>query len=254
MKFRNRKKSESAFQVKNQDENLLTKKSPFAVREAYKAMRTNLMFSIPGEKCRKILITSSKQHEGKSITAVNLGIAFAENQAKVLLVDCDLRMPTDAQKLQLKQSPGLTNLLIGLCALEDAVHHLPNGLDVLPAGDIPPNPSELLGSEEMQVLIEQLEQEYEYIIFDTPPVCTVTDAAILSKWMSGVVMVVRRNIADQESVAAALSQLNFAEAKLLGFVFNDALNEQQKTYKKYGYGYGYGYGYSYAQAHSEQRG
>lgn len=236
MNLRNRKKNGSAFQMQKQDENLLTEKSPFAVREAYKTMRTNLMFSIPGEKCRKILITSANQHEGKSITAVNLGIAFAENHSKVLLVDCDLRMPTDAQKLQVKQSPGLTNQLIGLCSVDKGIHHLPNGLDLLPAGDIPPNPSELLGSEQMQMLIAQLEQEYEYIIFDTPPVCTVTDAAILSKWMSGVVLVVRRNVANQESISAAISQLNFAGAKVLGFVFIGVINEQ---HKKYGYGYTY---------------
>lgn len=248
MKLWNHKKNSSAFQVQKQDENLLTEKSPFSVREAYKTMRTNLMLSIPGESCRKILITSATQHEGKSITAVNLGIAFAENASKVLLMECDLRLPTTAQKLQLKQSPGLTNLLIGLCSLEEAIRHLPNGLDVLPAGDIPPNPSELLGSEEMHTLIQQLEQEYEYIIFYTPPVCTVTDAAILSKWVSGVVLVVRRNVANQENVSAALSQLDFAGAKVLGFVFTGALNEQQKTYKKYGYGYGYAY------ADSEQRG
>lgn len=246
MSLRNRKKNSSAFQ-KKQDEHLLTEKSAFSVREAYKTMRTNLMFSIPGEKCRKILITSSNQHEGKSITAVNLSIAIAENRSKVLLIDCDLRLPTVAQKLQLDQSPGLTNRLIGLCSLKEAIRHLPSGVDVLPAGDIPPNPSELLGSEQMKALIDQLEQEYEYIIFDAPPVCTVTDAAILSKWVSGVVLVVRRNVANQESVSAALSQLNFAGAKVLGFVFTSALNEQQKTYKKYGYGYGY------AQAASEQR-
>lgn len=246
MKLWNRKKKDNAFRLQKADENLLTEASPFAVREAYKTMRTNLMFSIPGEKCRKILITSANQHEGKSITAVNLGIAFAENHSKVLLIDCDLRLPTAAQKLQLQQSPGLTNQLIGLCSLEESIRHLPSGLDVLPAGDIPPNPSELLGSEQMQKLIEQLEQDYEYIIFDTPPVCTVTDVAILSKWVAGVVLVVRRNVANQESVSAALSQLNFVGAKVLGFVFTGALNEQQKTYKKYGYDY------SYARADSER--
>lgn len=224
------------------EKNLLTEDSPFAVQEAYKTLRTNIMFSIPGDNCKKIIITSAMQGESKSTTAVNLSIAFAQNHSKVLLIDCDLRLPTVAQKLGKKQAPGLSNILVGMNCIRESIHRLPNGLDILPAGDIPPNPTELLGSEPMRQVIEILEKEYEYIILDTPPVCMVADAVILSKLTSGVVVTVRQNVADQETVNEALQKLKFAESKILGFVFTGVENEKQKSYRKGGY-YGYGYGY-----------
>ena len=147
-----------------QSEYLLTATSPFAIQEAYKTIRTNIMFSIADEKCKKILITTALQGEAKSTTAVNLGIAFAQNQSKVLLIDCDLRMPTDALKLKKQNTPGLTNVLVGLCGIDGAIQHLPNGLDLIAAGDIPPNPSELLGSPKMEQVLNLLESRYEYII------------------------------------------------------------------------------------------
>lgn len=229
----------------NQIEYLLTETSPFAIQEAYKTIRTNIIFSIPDEKCKVILLTSALQGEAKSTTAVNLGIAFAQNQSKILLIDCDLRLPTDALKLHAQQKPGLTNLLVGMCGMEDAIQHLPNGLDLIVAGDIPPNPSELLGSPKMQQLIQRLADQYEYIILDTPPVCTVADAIILSKIASGSILVVRQGVATRECVNQALEKLRFANAKVLGIVMTGAVNEKTKSYKK---SYGYGYANSYAEA------
>lgn len=224
-----------------QDEVLLGEDSPFSVKEAYKTIRSNLIFSIPGEKCRKILITSANQHEGKSITAINIAIAFAQNSAKVLVADCDLRLPTCAQKLHLQQSPGLSNVLVGMCGAEDAIRHLENGVDVIPAGEIPPNPSELLGSAEMDDLIRQLEASYEYIIFDAPPVCTVTDAVILSRKMSGVVIVVGNGISSQDNISQVFEQFQLAGSKVLGFIFNGAKDEHKKKYGRYQYGYANSY-------------
>lgn len=222
------------------EQQLLTEESPFAVQEAYKTLRTNLIFSLPGEGCKKIVITSALQGEAKSTTAVNLGIAFAQNKSKVLLIDCDLRMPTDALKLDVPQSPGLSNVLVGMNTVEEVIHHLPCGLDLMPAGDIPPNPTELLGSAAMSQLLDTLSGEYTYILMDTPPVCTVADATILAKMTSGVVMVVRQNVADQNMVSEALQKLEFAESKILGFVFAGVENEKEKSYRKKRY-YGYGY-------------
>lgn len=221
------------------EEYILTPDAPFSVREAYKAIRTNLMFSVPGEKCKKIMLTSSLQHEGKSITAINLGIVFAEAGKKVLLLDCDLRLPTVAQKLRVEPTPGLSNLLVGLCDAEAAIRHLDNGLDLMPAGDIPPNPSELLGSERMAQLLKALGEYYDYILLDTPPVCSVTDAVILSKTVSGVLLVARRDVSTQDSVDNTLRQLQLAGAKVLGFVFSGAHSERNRGYKKYQYDYGY---------------
>lgn len=219
---------------------LLSEESPFAVQEAYKTIRTNIMFSITESKCKKIVITSSMQGEAKSTTAVNLAIAFAQNHSKVLLIDCDLRLPTVAGKLKAKQTPGLSNLLVGM-GDGVGIQHLEGGLDLLAAGDIPPNPTELLGSVKMQKLLELLEKKYEYIILDTPPVCTVADASILAKQVSGVVLVVRQDVATQESVNDALQKLEFSGAKVLGFIFTGAVNEKLKSYKKGSYGYGYAY-------------
>lgn len=233
----------------NQVEYLLTDTVPFAIQEAYKMIRTNIIFSIPDQKCKKILVTSALQGEAKSTTAVNVSIAFAQNQSRILLVDCDLRLPTDAKKLNAQQSPGLTNLLVGMCTLDEAIQKLPSGLDVLAAGDIPPNPSELLGSPRMEQLMKELESRYEYIILDTPPICAVADATILSKMASGVILVVRQGIATRENVNNALEKLKVANAKVLGIVMTGAANEKTKSYSKgKGYGYGYGYADNYAKA------
>lgn len=233
-----------------QAEFLLTETSPFAIQEAYKTIRTNIIFSIPDEKCKKILVTSALQGEAKSTTAVNLGIAFAQNQSKMLLIDCDLRLPTDSLKLSARKTPGLTNLLVGMCSMDAAIQHLPNGLDLIAAGDIPPNPSELLGSPKMEQLIKDLESRYEYIILDTPPVCTVADAVILSKITSGTILVVRQGTATRECINEALEKLKFANAKVLGLVMTGAINEKTKNYHK---SYNYGYGYAHSNANAQNK-
>lgn len=233
-----------------QAEFLLTETSPFAIQEAYKTIRTNIIFSIPDEKCKKILVTSALQGEAKSTTAVNVGIAFAQNQSKILLIDCDLRLPTDSLKLSARKTPGLTNLLVGMCSMDAAIQHLPNGLDLIAAGDIPPNPSELLGSPKMEQLIKDLESRYEYIILDTPPVCTVADAVILSKITSGTILVVRQGTATRECINEALEKLKFANAKVLGLVMTGAINEKTKNYHK---SYNYGYGYAHSNANAQNK-
>ena len=113
---------------------LLTKSVPFAVEEAYKSLRTNLIFSLPEESCKVIEITSANQNEGKSVTAINLAIALAKNGEKVILIDCDLRLATIAKKLKMRQKPGLTNLLFGLNGSQEVIYHHPCGIDVIPAG------------------------------------------------------------------------------------------------------------------------
>ena len=137
---------------------ILGQGSDFFIREAYKALRTNVMFSLADEEgCKVIVVTSAMKSEGKSITAVNLAISFAEMNNKVLVVDCDLRRPKLARLLQMSAKTGLSNVLLKPELLEQTIQHskIPN-LDVLPTGDIPPNPSELLGSARMHKLLENL--------------------------------------------------------------------------------------------------
>ena len=142
-------------------EQLISKDVPFAVEEAYKSLRTNLIFTLPEENCKVIEVTSSLQKEGKSITSVNLAISLCKNGSRVVLVDCDLRLPTVAKKLRIEQKPGLTNLLFGMNKMDEVINHHFSGVDVIPSGDLPPNPSEVLGSQNMKAAIEHLSQHYD---------------------------------------------------------------------------------------------
>lgn len=222
---------------KKTKEMLLNNDTPFAVQEAYKALRTNIMFSFSEDSCKTILVTSSVQGEGKSITAINLALALVNNNFRVLLMDCDLRLPTIAQKLGLNAKPGLTNYLYGEKDNTMSYFQKTNtGLYVMTAGDVPPNPSETLNSKAMQKLLGILQEKFDYIILDTPPVCTVTDAVILSKNASGIVLVVRQDVATYEGVDSTLSQLKLAGANVIGTVMTGT-TAIKKNYKKYGYGY-----------------
>lgn len=214
-------------QPQNGKELIMTKEIPFAVEEAYKSLRTNLIFSLPEDACKIIEITSSTQNEGKSVTAINLAIALAKNGEKVILIDCDLRLSTVARKLKIKQKPGLTNLLFGLNSALDVISHHPSGIDVIPAGDLPPNPSEILGSARMNTVLEFMKGHYDYVILDAPPVGIVTDAAVLASQASGIVLVVRQGVARYENIDDAIHKLKIANGNILGFVLTDASVEKR---------------------------
>lgn len=221
---------------------ILTAESPFHIREAYKALRTNVLFSLPEQKCKKIIITSSYAGEGKSVNCLNLAISFGENGAKVLLIDCDLRRPNIARLLGKRPNTGLSNVLIGLNTDEEAITHSEyTNLDVIFSGDIPPNPSELLGSDKFTDLIEKLEKEYDYIFLDSPPVTVVSDAVVLSRCTTGVILIVRSRRTDKDAVSNTISQLEFAGAKIIGTVLNDTTPQGMSyKYNKSRYSHGYG--------------
>lgn len=226
----------------------------FAATEAYKLLRTNVMFSFSEEGEGHVIgITSSVQSEGKSSTACNAAYALAESGAKVLLMECDLRKPTFATKLGLERTPGVTNLLIGKGDFHEMIQHcaLAPSMDVLTSGDIPPNPSELLSSNRMERLISQLKQEYDYIVMDLPPVTVVSDALAVSKLLDGVVMVVRAAVSDRQMLAEAMRQLSMVEVRVLGFVYREIDDGK----KKYGYKYSkkyYRYYHEYAKKPSKR--
>lgn len=244
--------------LQEEQENLLSVKSDFFIREAYKTLRTNVSFTLTGEeKSKVIVVTSSLQGEGKSITAVNLAISYAMADQRVLLIDCDMRRPKLARLIKQSAKIGLSNLIMDPKLLPEAIRNTNvEGLDVILAGNIPPNPSELLGSVRMQRLLEELKSSYDYIFLDSPPVNMVTDAVVLAPKSDGVIFLVRANQSEQGSVIHAVEQLEYAKAKILGFVLNDADLEKthyghRKGYKryfhygKYGYyGNGARYGYS----------
>ena len=220
----------------------------FASAEAYKLLRTNLMFSFTDEdKCRIVGITSSLKGEGKSLTAINLAYTIAETGKKVLLMECDLRLPNIAKRLELEPTPGLSNLLVGLNTASEVVQKgvLQTDLDVIVAGDLPPNASELLESSRMQYALEKLSEYYDYVILDLPPVTAVADALVASRLTSGMVVVVRQDYATRAALAETMRQMQYANARVLGFVLNGVVDSElpyQKRYYKYGYEYGYGYG------------
>lgn len=233
------------------EKHILNDKTPFAVQEAYKALRTSLIFSTAQEGCQVILVTSSEQGETKSTTAVNLGLSFAQNKSRVLLIDCDLRLPTVAQKLKLQGTPGLTDMLVGRAKASEAVKRLSNGLYVLPAGTLPPNPAELLGSKTMGLLIEQMKPNFDQIILDTPPINALSDSLVLTPYSSGVVLVTRQGMTRAKELRTAIQKLEFADAHIYGVILTGNKTEKRGGKKGYGYGYGYGYQKSYERASSQ---
>ncbi len=211
---------------------IMTKSVPFSVEEAYKSLRTNLIFSLPEETCKVIEITSASQHEGKSVTAINLAIALAKKGEKVILIDCDLRLATVAKKLKMRQKPGLTNLLFGLNGSQEVIYHHPCGIDVIPAGELPPNPSETLSSSRMVTMLEFMKKHYTYVILDAPPIGVVTDAAVLAPHVSGIILVVRQGYTKYEGIDDAIRKLQLANGNILGFVLTHA-HITKKDYLNY---------------------
>ncbi len=192
----------------------------FAEAEAYKLLRTNIIFSFPNEgRCHILGVTSSIQDEGKSSSSCNLAYALSEAGKKVLLLEADLRRPTIGSKLRVRSIPGLTNLLVSDARLQSLVRRceVAPDMDIITAGDIPPNPSELLGSRRMASVLEELAQHYEYIVLDLPPVTAVSDAVAISKLLDGVVIVVREGVTQRKGLGETMRQLKLAGVRILGF-------------------------------------
>lgn len=239
MKINLKKKKDQQAGYMNTRRQILSKNSSFSVQEAYKTLRTNVRFFLQNKSCKRISITSASAGEGKSITLLNLAISFAEDGHKVLLIDADLRRPALARLLVEKAAPGLSNVLADLNAAEDAIRKdmYPN-LDILFSGDIPPNPSELLGSDKMRELIETMSKQYDYILVDTPPVNVVSDASIVTSLLDGVLLLVRQGRTKKDAVKRAVANLQLTGIKPLGFVLNGVDLTRGRSY---GYGYGYAY-------------
>lgn len=226
---------------------LVTQKNvPFNYREAYKSLRTNVKFISTTENAKSFVITSALQMESKSNVSTNLAITLAEEGKKVVLVDCDFRKPTIHRFLELHlNGHGVTNVLMGECTLVDALHHAEKwNIDVIPVGTIPPNPTELLSTGEMQKMLTKLEDIYDYVIIDTPPISVVTDAAIIGGMADGVFLVVRSDFAPVEMVQLAKKKLEDVHVKIYGIILSRF--NAKKTGHQSGYYYSYNdYYYSY---------
>ena len=221
----------------------ISDKSKFAIVESYKSARSNIMFSLSADDDKLFAVTSYSKGEGKSTVSANLAISFSKMEKKVLLVDCDLRRPNIHNIFKIENQAGLSNVIGKMVEFEEVIHRnvLPN-LDILPSGTIPPNPSELLCSPKFTNLIKKLYEEYDYIIFDTPPVGVVIDSLPLVKQSDGVVLVVKHNSTTYPDLKKIIETINRNNGKILGVIVNNV--ESVKSHK-YGKGYGYGYGYGY---------
>ena len=216
----------------NQKTMLLSDRSAFSVKEAYKTLRTNVMFSLPGKDSKCIGVVSPERGDGKSSVSINLAISFAQINKKVIIVDCDLRLPTIASKLGIEAKPGLSNFLSGNQDSEQPLIRRSSeyGIDIMTAGDIPPDPTALITSRQMDAFIKLLKKYYDYIILDFPPATIVSDAASVSRIVDGYLIVIRHNSSEFSKINETLRQMNFADAKILGFVYNGK-DEQKKYYK-----------------------
>ena len=236
------------FDPKLDEHRLIVHASPRSIQaEAYRQLRTNIQFVEAAEDRKSIVVSSSVPNEGKTTTSCNLAIALADTGAKVLLIDCDFRKPDVHGYMGIEGAFGLTDTLIGRGKIGDAIQTWgENKLDVLPAGQVPPNPSELLGSAAMAKLLGDLEKKYDHIIIDAAPLLPVTDAAILSKITGGVILVVGLGKTTRPQIQGSVHHITAVGGRIVGTVLNK-VRVTGSNATQYGYGYGQQYGKVYGE-------
>lgn len=206
--------------------------------EAYRVIRTSIQFAQAGKELKTLAVTSCMPNDGKSITVANLAVVLTQAGKSVLLIDCDMRNPTVHKNFNLSNKVGLSSCISMGTALPDAVQKTSiEGLYALTGGVIPPNPSELLGSEQMKNVLQRAKEQYDYVLIDTPPVMPVTDALIVSRFVDGMILVIASAEVKVEMARDVKNQLVNAGANILGVVLNKVRSEH--------HGYGYGYYYYY---------
>jgi len=207
--------------------NLITHNNPKSpISEAYRTLRTNLQFSRVSEQLHSFLVTSSGPGEGKSTTIANLAIVMSQQGIKTILIDADLRKPVVHNIFERAKNRGLTNVLVGNMSLDDAIQSASiANLDILTCGVQPPNPAELLGSQDMKNLIKGLRLRYDLCLFDAPPLIAVTDAAVLSKELDGVLLVVKSGVTQRDALSRSVELLRNVNARILGSLLNGVSRE-----------------------------
>jgi len=205
------------------------------VAEQYRTIRTNIQFSGADQDIKSLILTSSGTAEGKSTTASNLAAVYAQQGLKVLLIDADLRKPTVHYTFRLENHTGLTNVLTRQSTLGQSVQETEvRDLYVLTSGPIPPNPSELLASHQMEELLKEMKQQFDMVIFDTPPILAVADAQILANQVDASILVVSSGKTEKEAALKAKELLVHAKSKLLGAVLNNRKADSGNYYYYYG--------------------
>lgn len=249
---RAKKASEKSKRRSHRSEYLLNKETPFDVTEAFRNLKASLSVSVPKkENGVAIMVTSAYPEDGKTTVTTNLALMFAQSDAKVVLVDADIRKGRIAKYFKRKSAPGLSDCLSGQATLDEVIHnsHVNENLSYITCGTHSPRPYELLESEEMKKLVQELRTRFDYVIIDTPPVLLISDALALSPSTDGTVLVCRHQVSYISDIERALNTLEFAKAKVLGVVVNDykapKVSKIYGGYKKYYYYSSYRYGYGY---------
>jgi capsular exopolysaccharide synthesis family protein len=201
-----------------------------ALAEAYRVIRTNLIFSAPDATGRTMVVSSVNPSEGKSTNVLNIAASLAHNDARVLVIDADLRRPTIHQHFNVPSTPGLSDLIVGKSTREEAIRATPlKGLDVLPCGYIPPNPAELLGSARMRELVEDLRQKYDWILVDAPPILAMADAPVIASMVDGLLLIVAAERTQRAAALRALDQISGVGGSLVGVLLN-RVNLQRNSF------------------------
>ena len=257
---RAKKASEKSKRRSHRSEYLLNKNTPFDVTEAFRNLKASLSVSVPKkENGVAIMVTSAYPEDGKTMVTTNLALMFAQSDAKVVLVDADIRKGRIAKYFKRKSAPGLSDCLSGQATLEEVIHnsHINENLSYITCGTHSPRPYELLESEEMKKLVQELRTRFDYVIIDTPPVLLISDALALSPSTDGTVLVCRHQVSYISDIERALNTLEFAKAKVLGVVVNDykapKVSKIYGGYKKYYYYSSYRYGYGYGSTDPETK-
>lgn len=227
---------------------LLNNTSAFSVKEAYNAIRTNLLFTQHGEKCPIFVVTSPTANNGKTINSANLAISFAQMGKKTLIIDADMRNPSLNKLFGLHSKNGLSEILAGLTDNISVSKTDVDNLSVLTAGKIPPNPTELLASDRMDKLLGFVREHYDCVFIDTPPINIVTDATVFAQKTTGYIVIVKTDTTKVPEVKTAVQTLESIGSSILGFILNDANSDKKKYYsyyRKYSRSYAYNYKYSY---------
>ncbi len=209
-------------QLISQADSLFALKDPKSpVSEAFRTLRTSIGFASTNRNMKLILVTSATPGEGKSTVAANLAMVMAQAGNKVLIVDADLRKPTQHHKFGIRNDQGLVNMIVQGKTLEEVVQAGPaEGISILTSGPIPPNPSELFASEITSEVLQEMKASYDVVIIDTPPVIAVTDAVLLSAKVDGVIMVVKANVTKVDLIKEAMEIMEKAQGNFLGVVLN----------------------------------
>lgn len=203
-----------------------------AEAEAYKTLRTNVQYSSISKKIKTLLVTSADSKDGKSTVCSNLGVTFSQNGQSVIILDCDFRKPSIHKFFNISNSAGITDIFLGEEKLEETIQHYNSNTDILTAGNIPPNPSEILGSQSMINLLSFLSERYDIVIIDSPPVGVVTDAQIISASVDGTLVVIRAEETKAKRVTEAVNLLKKVDANIIGMVLNEA-QTINKSYSDY---------------------